>query len=190
MSEDIHIAITRRVRPGHLDEFERLLAEFSSRSLAEPGARGVHFIRPPADAASPEYGILHSFAGETARDAFYRSALYQKWIGDIAPLTEGEASRHELSGLEAWFRHSGKAPPRWKMAVATVLGVYPTSLFLNTVVAPHIKGLGLHHLLTGFLMSLCMVACLTWLVMPNITRFLHRWLHPEAATRTPKNHDS
>ena len=42
MSEPIHIAVTRRVKKSHIAEFERALAEFASRSLAEPGARGVH----------------------------------------------------------------------------------------------------------------------------------------------------
>ena len=42
MSEPIHIAVTRRVKKSHIAEFERALAEFASRSLAEPGARGAH----------------------------------------------------------------------------------------------------------------------------------------------------
>lgn len=184
MSNDIHIAITRYVRPGQLEDFERLLAEFASQSLAQPGARGVHFLRPAPGSNSGEYGILHSFASEAAKDNFYGSSIYRKWLGDIAPLTEGEASRRKLNGLEAWFRHPGEnAPPRWKMAMATVLGVYPTSLFLNALVAPRVHSLGLHQLLAGLVMSVCMVTCLTWLVMPFVTKMLHRWLHPKSTNQ-------
>ncbi len=126
MSDDIHIAITRRVRSGYLADFERLLTDFSSRSLAEPGARGMHFLHPPPGSSSAEYGILHSFASEAERDAFYRSPLYRQWLKDIAPLTEGEAIHRELSGLEAWFRHPGESiPPRWKMALLTWVAVWP-----------------------------------------------------------------
>ena len=101
-SDDNHIAITRRVRSGQLADYERLLGDFSSRSLAEPGARGMHFIYPPPESSSGEYGILHSFANEAERDAFYRSLLYQQWLKDIAPSTE----------LRKWFRHD---PIKWKL---------------------------------------------------------------------------
>jgi quinol monooxygenase YgiN len=44
MDEPIHIAITLRVRKTHVAEFERALADYASRSLAEAGARGMHCL--------------------------------------------------------------------------------------------------------------------------------------------------
>lgn len=173
----IHVAITRRVRAGHEAEFGEKLRRFARESLAQPGTRGVQMLHPAPDSETREFGILRSFATAEDRDAFYRSPQFQAWVAEIAPLVEGEPQNRELHGLEAWFRQPDlPRPPRWKMAVATLLGVYPTSLLLGLFVAPHLHGLP--HALVALVIGSCMVACLTWVVMPLVTKFLHHWLHP------------
>ena len=82
-----------------------------------------------------------------------------------------------MDGLEAWFRQPDlPRPPRWKMAVATLAGFYPTSLLLGTFVGPWLNGLP--RAASSFVIAVCMVICLTWAVMPWVTRLLHHWLHP------------
>lgn len=172
----IYVAITRRVRPGHEAEFEARLRKFIQASLDHPGTCGVQMLHPAPDAEVREYGILRSFASPEHRDAFYQSEPYQDWLKEVAHLIEGEATQRELHGLEAWFRHGNQAPPRWKMGLVTLLGVYPTSLTLGIVLGPHIHGLP--RPLGALVMAVVMVLCLTWLVMPLVTKALHRWLHP------------
>ena len=172
----IHVAITRRVRAGREAEFEAALREFLKASLADAGVTGVHMITPAPASGTPEYGVLRSFADAAERDAFYRSPLYEAWRARVAPLTEGEATMRELTGLEAWFRSGEGLPPRWKMALATLLGVYPTSLALGLTVAEWVHPFPL--LARQLAVATCMVAALTWIVMPFVTRVLHRWLHP------------
>lgn len=173
----IHVAITRRVRPGHEAEFESQLRRFVQASLDLPGTRGVQMLHPAPDAPDREYGILRTFATEADRDAFYEGPLFKQWLAEAQPHIEGESTYRELHGLEAWFHHPDlPRPPRWKMAVATLMGVYPTSLLLGTFVAPQV-----HHLprpVTALIIASCMVACLTWFVMPLVTKALHRWLNP------------
>ncbi len=171
----IHIAITRRVRAGREAEFQEALREFLKASLSETGVVGVHMLTPPPGSAQREYGILRSFADAAERDAFYRSPLYEDWLARVAPLTEGEATMRNLTGLEAWFRSGAGLPPRWKMAVATLLGVYPTSLVLTLTVGEAAHSWPL--LARTLAVATCMVAALTWIVMPLVTRILHRWLH-------------
>jgi antibiotic biosynthesis monooxygenase (ABM) superfamily enzyme len=98
----------------------------------------------------------------------------EAWQQRVAPLTEGDASRRTLTGLEAWFR-SGSPPPRWKMALATLAGVYPTSIALALTVGEATQTLPL--LARSLAFAICMVASLTWVVMPLITRALRGWLH-------------
>jgi antibiotic biosynthesis monooxygenase (ABM) superfamily enzyme len=64
------------------------------------------------------------------------------------------------------------------MAVTTLIGVFPTSLLLTIAVAPLIHTLPL--LLRVLTIAACMVALLTWVVMPFVTRVLHGWLHKKA----------
>jgi uncharacterized protein len=174
----IHIAITRRVRPGCEAEFQEALHAFLRDSFSHESVLGASMLAPPPGSGTREYGILRTFASEADRDAFYQSPMYRAWEERARSLTEGEAQHRQLRGLEAWFRSPQSAlPPRWKMAVATLLGVFPTSLFLNLTIGPCVKMWPF--LLGNLVFAAAMVAVLTWAVMPLVTRLLHSWLHSE-----------
>lgn len=175
----IHVAITRRVLPGREEEFREGLREFFQTSFDHGSVMGASMLTPPPGSDSREFGILRSFTDEAERDAFYQTPMFKAWDERARSLTEGEPESRQLSGLEAWFR-SPNPPPRWKMAVATLLGVFPTSLILGATVGPLTRGWPFP---TGTLVfSIVMVAMLTWVVMPQVTRLLHLWLHPENKT--------
>jgi hypothetical protein len=70
-------------------------------------------IRRPAP-LRPNMAIMRSFASGTDRDAFYRTALFRDWLARIEPMVEGDSTRRQLDGLEAWFRDVKEPmPPRW-----------------------------------------------------------------------------
>jgi hypothetical protein len=173
----IHIAITRKVRSGCEAEFQAALRDFFQTSFAHSGVWGASMLTPPPGSDSREYGILRTFASETERDAFYESPMFKAWEERARMLTEGEPVYRQLHGLEAWFRAPHNPPPRWKMAVATLLGVYPVSLLIGVVLSPTLKKLPL--VLNLFVVSAIIVGLLTWVVMPFVTRLLHDWLNPQ-----------
>jgi uncharacterized protein len=180
----IHVAITRRVRPGCEAEFQQALRDFFQTSFAHQGVWGASMLTPAPGCDSREYGILRTFANETERDAFYTSPMFKAWEARARTLTEGEPVYRQLHGLEAWFR-SPTPPPRWKMATVTLLGVYPVSLFIGFMLSPQLRKLPLA--LNLFIVSALIVACLTWLVMPRLTRWFKPWLTPqrEKKEKTP-----
>ena len=171
----IHIAITRRVRPGCEAEFQRALQEFFQASFAHGGVLGASMLTPPPGSDSREFGILRTFANEKERDAFYDSPVFKAWQERASKLTEGEPEYRQLHGLEAWFRSPHNPPPRWKMAVATFLGVFPVAMILNLTLGPVIRPW--QFILSNAVFNACVVAILTWVVMPLITRALHGWLY-------------
>ena len=57
----IHIAITRRVRPGCEAEFQQALREFLQTSFAHGGVLGANMLVPLPGSGSREYGILSVF---------------------------------------------------------------------------------------------------------------------------------
>lgn len=180
----IHIAITRQVRPGCEAEFQQALKEFFQASFAHDSVLGATMIVPPPGSASREFGILRTFTNEQERDAFYASPLFQAWEERCAPLTDGGWSYHTLHGMEAWFRSPGGPPPRWKMAAVTLLGVYPVSLTIGFLLSPQLKKLPLA--LNLFCVSTLTVLCLTWLVMPRLTRWFKPWLNPKPQRSSPR----
>lgn len=174
-SMPIHIAVTRRVRPGCEAEFQAELREFLHTSFGHASVQGASMLAPLPGSDSREYGVLRTFATAADRDAFYGSPIYKAWEERARQWTEGEVIQRELQGLEAFFRSSQDLPPRWKMAVATLVGVYPTSILLALTVGPLTSRLPF--LLGSLIFAAVMVALLTWVVMPLVTRLLHSWLH-------------
>src|SRR6185503_458174 len=107
----IHIAITRRVRPGCEVEFQQALREFLQTSFAHGGVQGASMLTPPPGSDTREYGILRTFVNEAERDAFYESQMFKTWEARARSLTEGEPVYRPLHGLEAWFRSPRNPPP-------------------------------------------------------------------------------
>src|SRR5262245_377234 len=164
MTMPIHVAITRKVKPGNERAFEESLREFFQDSLNRRGVLGVHLISPPVGSTTREYGILRTFADEHERDEFYRSDLFERWQKHVEKLTEGERTYRELHGLEAWFR-TAEPPARWKMALLTWLGVWPTSLLVGTFIGPRLSPLPIFF-------SSAIVA-----LMPALVKVFHSWIH-------------
>lgn len=170
----IHLAITRRVRAGREAEFEQAIREFFVTSLAQDGVMSVQLLSPLPGSGSQEYGILRTFASEGDRAAFYQSPTFQAWERKVQPMTDGLPRYRQLHGMEAWFRpHS--APPRWKMAALTFLGVYATTLPLTFLFGPYLRTFPLP--LGNAAFNLMVVPLLTWVVMPSVTRLFAKWLH-------------
>src|SRR3954468_5497330 len=113
----VHVAITRRVRPGCEAEFQNALREFLQSSFAHDGVMGASMLTPLPGSDTREFGILRTFADEKERDAFYQSPMFKRWEERARTLTEGEPVYRQLHGLEAWFRTPHNPPPRWKMAI-------------------------------------------------------------------------
>jgi antibiotic biosynthesis monooxygenase (ABM) superfamily enzyme len=81
-------------------------------------------------------------------------------------------------GLEAFFRQNSPAlPPTWKMAITTYLGVVPVIMFLALTLGRLLQNW--NFVLNNIVFNAFVVALLTWVVMPLITRALQGWLHSE-----------
>jgi uncharacterized protein len=132
------------VLPGKEIEFQDALRTFVKRSLEEDSTCGAMMVLPP-DGKSNEYGVLRSFPDETARLVFYRSKLFQDWERQIESLIDGLPASKELHGMEAFFysgQTAAKAPPhKWKMAMLTWIGVWPSVYFWSSLLQPVIAPL-------------------------------------------------
>jgi len=180
LPDPVTVSITRTVKPGCETEFERALHDFVQRSLTLSGQHGVHIMRPAPGSGSREYGIIRKFANRDALAEFRTSPEYLEWNQSAVELTEGVGRVEELTGLESWFTLPGaplRSLPKWKMAVATVIAVYPASLLLGETIGRWGRDWPVP--LRALVVAILMVVLLTWVLMPFVTSILHRWLHPE-----------
>ncbi len=171
----VHVAVTRQVKPGCEEEFEQALREFAFESLREPGTTGVHLIEPAPGTNGCEYGILRSFESEEASRRFYDSEVFRQWQERASDLVVGDSIVRRLHGLEAFFRDANHAPPRWKMAIVTWLGVFPSVLLWSSLLPPFLSGLPPFAVLA--IVNVFVVVTLAWGIMPLLTRIFAGWLH-------------
>ncbi|WP_250846784.1 antibiotic biosynthesis monooxygenase [Aquisphaera insulae] len=173
----LSIIIRRVVRADRRSQFEAAVRAFSPVSVTFPGHLGVHVVPPPA--GGREYVVILSFASERAWREFQRWGPYESWIRQVRPLLADDPAIEEVTGLETWFRLPGEPafvpPPRWKMAVVTWVGVCLTVGTLNAVVRPWMDGWPWWASLLG--LNAVVVAALTWIVMPALSRWFRGWLH-------------
>ena len=89
---------------------------------------------------------------------------------------EPDYTRKDLHGLEAFFANPGAIshPPKWKMAIVTWLGVWPTVFIISMFISPHLGELPVW-LAFGF-DTLLVVLALTWIMMPILIKVFQPWL--------------
>lgn len=185
--ESVTVVARRRVRPSDAEEFEAHLREFVTWVLGWPGHRGIVVLRPAG--AHDEYTVVSHFADLASRRAFTAADAYREWMDRLGARTQGPAEIAEITGVEVWLDRPGtpdaRRPPRSKTAVATLLGVYPTSLALSTTLGPRVASWPTP--LANLVIAAAMVVALTYVVMPLVTLALRRWLFPDPSPhRSPR----
>jgi uncharacterized protein len=173
--------VTRRVKPGHEAAYEALLAGISGTARrAFPGYLGVEVFRPTSGVAG-EYRTVYRFDSAAHLHAWLDSAERAAWLQRAEPHVAGPMRTQVLTGLESWFTVSTQPgvppPPAYKMAVVTWLTIFPLITLVVMATAPLVGSLPLVVRLavtTGVTVPL-----MTWVVMPRVTRLVHRWLYPD-----------
>ncbi|MBL8213817.1 MAG: antibiotic biosynthesis monooxygenase [Bryobacterales bacterium] len=171
--------VRRRIKPGAEADFEAMMQEFVAVMIRHPGHLGINMIRP--EPGSRDYTVLNRFATQGDRRRFTELPEYRYWMDRLREVSEADPEIEERIGLAFWFTLPGRParhpPPRPKMALLTLLGVYPLTMLLPRLVLPVTPGWP--HWLRALLVASLIVASLTWLIMPNLTRLFEPWLFPE-----------
>jgi antibiotic biosynthesis monooxygenase (ABM) superfamily enzyme len=107
------------------------------------------------------------------------------WVAKIPCETRDFRLKMVPAGFGAWFAgltEDGGPLPHWKMALAVLLGLYPTVMLLNVFLSPHTRRFGpAVAILIGNVAS---VAFLEWLGTPFIiTPLLGPWLRASGKER-------
>jgi len=170
------VVVHRRVKPGCEKDYERAVREFIAYAIGSPGHQGMQLREP--EAGGRDYTVIAKFRSLADRRAFTSSAGYLAWMQRLRALTESDPEIAELSGLESWFTPSGQTylakPPKWKMAILTFASVYCVTVLIALTIGPFISVWPIFF--RNAVVASIVVAALTWVVMPNLTRVLHTWL--------------
>ena len=175
--------ITRRVKPGHEAAYEKFLADISAAAGAFPGYLGEEVFRPAG--GQSEYRIVYRFDSAAHLRGWLVSEERAAWLQRAEPHVAGPMRTQFLTGLEAWFtlpnRPGTPAPPPYKMAILTWVTIFPLITLVVVASGPLLGSLPLVARLA--VTTLVTVSLMTWVVMPRVTRLLHRWLYPDPGRR-------
>lgn len=171
----------RRALPGHEAQYESLVREMLARMKTFPGFAGAELIPPGAPGG--DYQVVVHFDSEAHLATWDASPERSEMFVRMRDHAEGEPEHRRLSGLEAWFEPAvvpaSMHPPRHRMAFVTWLGIWPLASLAIWFLSPLLGRLNLPFLLITAINTLLIVASMTYLVMPRLTRALRGFLNPQ-----------
>jgi antibiotic biosynthesis monooxygenase (ABM) superfamily enzyme len=178
-SQNAVVSVIRHdVIPGHEQEYEAWTREVLPIAEAFPGHQGVAIIRPSAGAST--YTVVLHFDTlphlKDWLDSDVRQRLLQKVDSHLS-----EPGRVEITpGLEFWLSPPGVKHARpYKQFLLVLAVIYPMSLLMNTFLIPllgsgtDVMALALRNLVNAALV----IALMTWVIMPRLTRAVSHWLY-------------
>lgn len=179
MSEhnSVTVIVKRKIKPGKQKEFEAWVEKVVKEAETFPGHQGYSLLTPEMT-GEPDNLLLFKFDSPENLKKWDESEVKRDWLNKIEDITQGSMSFKKVTGLEYWFRHpevpSNVAPAPYKMALATILGIYPLTVAVTLILGPWMKYIP--GPLRGLIMAVLLVVLMTYCVMPLITRLLRRWL--------------
>lgn len=183
-SDSATMVFARKVERGKHEQYEEWLRSVSRATSGFDGYRGTTIIRPATDRA--EYVAIVQFDTSEHLDLWLRSDERNRCLDDLGKIGIESEEITSLAGLEHWVSHTGNLqapPPKWKMAIIILVGLYPIVFIQGLVLDPLLAPLsGPLSLLVSLAIS---VSVMVWLVLPLLSRVFARWLstqHAESLT--------
>jgi uncharacterized protein len=177
--DDVPVTVTlsRRVAPGREADFQRWAAQLTEVASGFPGFLGSGLLHPGP--AGGDWHVVYRFDSARHLDAWERSPQRGEILAAAGGLM-ATTGRRDHSGLETWFNPPGvPAPPRWKMFVVSLAGIFTLQLGFNLLLAA--VGLDANVVVRVAIVATAVTALMTWAVMPRVARLLEGWLYRDQA---------
>ncbi|MDY6939496.1 MAG: antibiotic biosynthesis monooxygenase [Cyanobacteriota bacterium] len=178
--ELVTTVVSHHVCPGREAGYEEWLKGISAVARTFEGYMGVSIFRPqPGDILS--YVLVVQFDTCDRLLKWLNSDTRHEWLERVQPLLLEPESLQTHTGLETWFEVPIRfkkvlSPKRYKQAILVWLGVMGASLFFQPILAPLLAPL--HPIVAMGCSVTVTVACLTYFLMPQLTRIFRGWLYP------------
>ncbi|UCE00259.1 MAG: antibiotic biosynthesis monooxygenase [Chloroflexota bacterium] len=180
-SDPVTALIVRYVRMERIKDFEEWALEMNQVVKGFKGYLGTDIIRP-RDHSHPEYVIVVRFDKYENLKSFMESTQREEWLKKSEEMTVGKMYVQEAQGFTPWFVLPDFSlplvtPQKYKMALLTILALYPSLLILSTLLSYLFHGWPRPLLM--LLTVLILVPIMTYYIMPLITRLFRFWLYPK-----------
>jgi len=179
--DEVTVVWSRRAKPGCEAALGNVIDRLAKAMAEAPGYEGVAILGPQAG-HPPIYTMVAHFASQADLDAWVSSEVRGRLYAEAQEVSVGGLNVQQAAGLEAWFQMPGQPlvvpPPRYKMAIITWAAIFPLLVLANLIAAQLLSRVSPPVRLIP--VSVALIALMTWIVMPRMTKWFRFWLYPEA----------
>lgn len=173
------VVITHHILDGKQQEYEKWLGEIVPLTRHSKGFIDHQIVRP-IPGLTYIYTVIIRFDTIANLKKWMESDNRKKLIEKATPLFRKDDSYRIKSGLDFLFEDENKTkvPVRWKQFLVTWSAIYPLSLLVPMLLLPLLRLLKIpaNHYSDGLLISGCIVFLMVFVIMPNYTRLIRKWL--------------
>ncbi len=173
------VVITHHVLDGKEAEYEKWLEQIVPLTKHSEGFIDHQIVRPIPHLTFI-YTVIIRFDTIENLKKWIESDDRKKLIEKANPLFRKNDNYKIRSGLDFLFETETetKIPVRWKQFLVTWSAIYPLSLLVPLVLLPFLRLLKIpaNHYSDGLLISGCIVFLMVFVVMPNYTKLIRKWL--------------
>jgi antibiotic biosynthesis monooxygenase (ABM) superfamily enzyme len=156
-------------------EFSDWASDIDAASRRFPGYLGMDVIHSHGESDLESY-CMFKFDNEENLDAWMKSDQRRKWLEDERSCSSLTANVRSFRSLGFWFASPEmlvKMPSNHKMALVTFFVIWPLVHFIPEATSAYVQT----PWLAEFLSVGVIVALVTYVVMPQVTRLLSKWLY-------------
>ncbi|SDF98123.1 hypothetical protein SAMN05421827_102308 [Pedobacter terrae] len=174
------VVITHHILEGKQKEYEKWLDEIVPITKHSQGFIDLQIVRP-IPKLTFVYTVIIRFDTIDNLKSWMESGDRKQIIEKASPFFRKNDRYQIKSGLDFLFNAENeghKVPVRWKQYLVTWSAIYPLSLIIPVLLQPFLRWLGIpvNHYFDAFINSGCIVLLMVYLVMPNYTRLIKKWL--------------
>jgi antibiotic biosynthesis monooxygenase (ABM) superfamily enzyme len=174
---DVTVVVSRTVFPGFEEEYDEWVKRLVKAASEAKGNTGVTTLIPQRGKTGL-YHVLFRFKDQESVEEWEGSEIRKNLTQKADEFSQSH--RQAATGLETWFSVPDcpqlGTPPHWKMAAVTSIAVFLVSTIIIRIM--QLLDLGLNFYVENLLVSILVVASLTWAVMPLLSRVVFRkWLY-------------
>ncbi len=180
-NEGASVVITHHVIKGKQKEYEDWLNEIGPICRSWNGIVDWQTIRPIPDITFV-YTVILRFDSIKNLKTWMESEERKQLIEKVKPILARDDSYYIKTGLDFLFtseNKNDKTPLRWKQFFATWSAIFPLSVITPLIILPFLRYFDAtgNRFVDSFFISGFIVLLMVYVVMPNYTRLIKKWLY-------------
>jgi antibiotic biosynthesis monooxygenase (ABM) superfamily enzyme len=175
------VVITHHILNDKQQEYEQWLSEIIPISNHSEGFIDLQIVRPIPKLTFVYTVIIRVDTIEHLK-VWMESDDRKRMIDKAQPFFRKNDRYQIKSGLDFLFNKESegiKTPLRWKQFLATWSAIYPLSILVPLLSLPVLRllNISVNHYFDAFINSGCIVLLMVYVVMPNYTKIIKKWLY-------------